>query len=238
MFDKTFLYMELATILLQITTAAPAPAAATAQPEGLSIFSLIVKGGAIMIPIFVLSIGAVYLFIERLLYINKAGKIDVNMMNNIRDMLMRNDIKACEAFCNRNPSPFSNLILKGLSRVGTPIRDIESAIENTARVEVYKMEKNISLLSAIAAIAPMFGFLGTVIGMIKAFYDISISDNISIGIISSGIYVKMITSASGLIVGVIAYIFYTYLNTKIERLVNRMEVTAIEFVDILYKPVN
>jgi biopolymer transport protein ExbB len=121
--------------------------------------------------------------------------------------------------------------------LGSPIRDIESSIENTARVEVYKMEKNVNLLAAIAALAPMFGFLGTVIGMIRAFYDISLADNISIGVISSGIYVKMITSAAGLIVGVVAYIFYTYLNTRIERVVNKMEVTAIEFMDILYKPV-
>lgn len=229
--------MLLSDILLQITTTAPATTPQAAD-EGLSIFSLVVKGGPIMIPLLILSLLAFYLFIERLLYINKASKIDSNLINNIRDMLLKNDIKACVAYCNRTPSPFSNLILKGLSRVGSPIRDIENAIENTARVEVYKMEKNVSLLAAIAAIAPMFGFLGTVIGMIKAFYDISISDNISIGIISSGIYVKMITSASGLIVGVIAYIFFTYLNSKIERATNKMEVTAIEFMDILYKPVS
>ena len=227
--------MPLLTILAQVPNTAEA--ATAAGGEGLSVISLIIKGGAIMIPIFALSIFSIYLFVERLMYIGKAGKIDSNLMHNIRDMLMRNDIKACIAYCNRTPSPFSNLILKGLSRVGAPIRDIENAIENTARVEVYKMERNVNLLAAVAAIAPMFGFLGTVIGMIKAFYDISVSDNISIGIISSGIYVKMVTSASGLIVGVLSYIFYTYLNAKIERAVNRMEVTAIEFLDILYKPV-
>jgi len=232
--------MALLNILAQITTTVasqPTPAAPAAAAEGLSVFSLIMKGGVVMIPILVLSLTSVYLFIERLLYVNKASKMDSNLINNIRDMLVKNDVKACIAYCNRTPSPFSNLILKGISRVGAPIRDIENAIENTARVEVYKMEKNVSLLAAIAAIAPMFGFLGTVVGMIKAFYDISVTDNISIGVISSGIYVKMITSASGLIVGVLAYIFYTYLNSKIERTVNKMEVTAIEFVDILYKPI-
>ena len=224
--------MSLLTIFLQTTLAvAPAP------EQGLSIFGLLIKGGVIMIPILLLSVISVYLFVERLLYINKASKIDANLVNNVKDMLIREDIKGAITYCDRISSPFAKLVHKGLSRLGSPIRDIESAIENTARVEVYKMEKNVNLLAAIAALAPMFGFLGTVVGMIRAFYDISMSDNISIGIIASGIYVKMVTSASGLIVGVIAYIFYTYLNTKIERTVNKMEVTAIEFLDILYKPV-
>ena len=224
--------MSLLSILLQTTVAIAKP-----QAEGLSIFGLLIKGGPIMIPILLLSLFSVYLFVERLLFINKASKIDANLVNNVKDMLIREDIKGALTYCERIPSPFSKLVHKGLSRLGSPIRDIESAIENTARVEVYKMEKNINLLAAVAALAPMFGFLGTVVGMIRAFYDISMSDNISIGIIASGIYVKMVTSASGLIVGVFAYIFYTYLNTKIERTVNKMEVTAIEFLDILYKPI-
>ncbi|MFI5221210.1 MAG: MotA/TolQ/ExbB proton channel family protein [Bacteroidia bacterium] len=222
-------------ILLQATVAVAAKAA---PEEGLSVFSLVVKGGPIMIPILLLSLISVFLFVERLLFINKASKIDKNLVNNVKDMLIREDIKGALTYCDRIASPFAKLVHKGLSRLGSPIRDIESAIENTARVEVYKMEKNINLLAAVAALAPMFGFLGTVVGMIRAFYDISMSDNISIGIIASGIYVKMVTSASGLIVGVFAYIFYTYLNTKIERTVNKMEVTAIDFLDILYKPVS
>jgi len=227
--------MSLLTIFLQTTVAV----ATNAKPaeQGLSIFGLLIKGGVIMIPILLLSLLSVYLFVERLLFINKASRIDGNLVNNVKDMLLREDIKGALTYCDRIASPFAKIVHKGLSRLGSPIRDIESAIENTARVEVYQMEKNVNLLAAIAALAPMFGFLGTVVGMIRAFYDISMSDNISIGIIASGIYVKMVTSASGLIVGVIAYIFYTYLNTKIERTVNKMEVTAIEFLDILYKPV-
>lgn len=208
-----------------------------AEQEGLSVLGLILKGGWIMVPILFLSLVSVFLMIERSLFISKASKIDVNLVNNVKDLLHKEDIKGAMTYCERIGSPFAVIVHKGLSRLGSPIRDIESAIENTARVEVYKMEKNVNLLAAIAALAPMFGFLGTVIGMIRAFYDISLADNISIGVISSGIYVKMITSAAGLIVGVIAYIFYTYLNTRIERVVNKMEVTAIEFMDILYKPV-
>jgi biopolymer transport protein ExbB len=224
--------MSIISILLQTPVVTTSPDA-----EGLSVLGLLFKGGPVMIPILLLSLASVFIFVERLLYINRASKIDPNLVNNVKDMLMKEDVKGAMTYCDRTPSPFSTLVHKGLSRLGSPIRDIESAIENTARVEVYRMEKNVNLLAAIAALAPMFGFLGTVVGMIRAFYNISLADNISIGIIASGIYEKMVTSASGLIVGVVAYIFYTYLNNKIERTVNKMEVTAIEFLDILYKPV-
>ncbi len=219
-------------VLLQATIEVVEP-----QHEGLSVLSLIMKGGWIMLPILFLSLLSVFLMIDRSMFMSKAGKIDANLVNNVKDLLHKEDIKGALTYCERIGSPFAVIVHKGLSRLGSPIRDIESAIENTARVEVYKMEKNINLLAAVAALAPMFGFLGTVIGMIRAFYDISLTDNISIGVISNGIYVKMVTSAAGLIVGVIAYIFYTYLNSRIERVVNKMEVTAIEFMDILYKPV-
>lgn len=209
-----------------------------AAQQGLSAFDLIMKGGWIMVPIFILSFLALYLFIERYLYIKSAGQLDPAFLNNIKDKLYAGNVKGAIEYCQQSKLPVARLIEKGLSRLGTSMRDIESAIENTARIEIYKMEKGLPILSAIAAIAPMFGFLGTVIGMIKAFYDISIQDNISIGVISSGIYTKMITSASGLIVGVVAYILYTYLSTMIDRVVNRMEVQAIEFLDILHKPVN
>lgn len=209
-----------------------------ASPEaGLSVMELLLKGGPVMIPIVLLSIVALALFIERLLYISKAGKLDDRLFAEVKKLLNNGDVSGALKICAGNPLPVARLLEKGVIRLGSPIRDIESGIETTARVEVYRMEKNLNILSAIAAIAPMFGFLGTVIGMIRAFYNISISDNISIGIIASGIYEKMITSASGLIVGVLAYIFYTYLNTMIDRAVNRLEITAIDFLDLLHKPV-
>jgi biopolymer transport protein ExbB len=159
-------------------------------------------------------------------------------LGKIKELLYKGDITSAMEFCRKTDYPIARLMERGLLRVGHDIRDIESAIESTARVEVYNMERNLSILSAIAAIAPMFGFLGTVMGMIKAFYNISISDNISIGIIAGGMYEKMVTSASGLIVGVSAYILYTLLNAKIDRVVNKMEVTAIEFLDLLHKPID
>ena len=231
--------MHVPLMLLQVPTADSATAAqgAAAAAEGLSAYDLLMKGGPVMIPIFILSFTALFLFIERVLYISRAGRVDPNLLSEIRKRLFEGNVKAALDYCAKSELPVARLIEKGLMRMGSPIRDIESAIENTGRVEIYKMEKNVSILSAIAAIAPMFGFLGTVLGMIKAFYNISISDNISIGIIASGIYEKMITSASGLIVGVVAYIMYTYLNTMIDRAIHRMELAAIDFMDLLHKPV-
>ena len=190
-----------------------------------------------MIPLLILSLLSVYLFLERYLYIRKASYMEPNFLNNIKDRLREENVRGALELCHRSTFPIARLIEKGLSRLGSPIRDVENAIENTARIEIYQMEKNLSILAAIAAIAPMFGFLGTVVGMIRAFYNISLADNISIGIIASGIYQKMVTSAAGLIVGVMAHILFTYLNTMIDRNVNKMEVTAIDFMDILHKPI-
>lgn len=226
--------MNLNPLLLQVTE--PAPLAPNTE-EGLSALSLLMQGGPVMIPILLLSVIAISIFFERLFYIRRASKVDANLLKEIKKRLFEGDVKSALDYCAKSDYSVARLIEKGLMRMGSPIRDIESAIENTGRVELYKMEKNVSILSAIAAIAPMFGFLGTVLGMIKAFYNISISDNISIGIIASGIYEKMITSASGLIVGVVAYILYTYLNTMIDRATHKMEVAAVDFMDLLHKPI-
>lgn len=234
----------LLSILLQIAanTGPNTPETATTQAVGtdggLSVLDLLIKGGWIMFPILALSVTAVAIFVERYLYIKKASRLDPNFLNEIKDKLYKGDVDGALKYANRSQYPVARMIEKGLIRMGSSIRDIESAIENTGKLELYKMEKNLPVLAAIAAIAPMFGFLGTVMGMIKAFYNISISDNISIGIIASGIYEKMITSASGLIVGVLAYILYTTLNMMIDRAVHRMEMTAVEFLDLLHKPVN
>ncbi len=230
----------LLNILLQVVTldsTAVSNAGTAATTKELSLLDLLMKGGWIMVPIGILLFIAIYLFIERYLYIKAASRLDGDFLNKIRDKLRDEDIRGALDVCQYSKYPIARMVEKGLSRIGSPIRDVESAIENTARVEISQLEKNLSFLAAIAAIAPMFGFLGTVIGMIKAFFDISISDNISIGVISSGIYTKMVTSAAGLIVGVLAHMLHTYLNNMIDRNVHKMEVTAIEFMDILYKPI-
>ncbi len=223
-----------------LTTAVDSSAvnlASSAASQAISPLDLIMKGGFIMIPIAVLFILALYIFFERYLYIKRTSKLDNNFLFTIREMLFNGNVQGALAFSKASQFPIARLLEKGINRLGSPIRDIENAIENTAKVEIYNMEKNLGILSAIAAIAPMFGFLGTVTGMIRSFHDISLANDINIGIISSGIYEKMITSATGLIVGIIAHVFYTILMAMIDRNVNKMEVTAIDFMDILYKPV-
>ncbi|MFN8355890.1 MAG: MotA/TolQ/ExbB proton channel family protein [Spirosomataceae bacterium] len=205
--------------------------------NSLSILDLLIKGGWVMMPIAVLFVIAIFLFFERYIYISKASKIDNNFLFSIREMLFAGNVKGALDFCKASNLPIARLLEKGLSRLGAPIQDIENGIENMARVEIYNMEKNLGLLSAIASISPMFGFLGTVTGMIRAFHDISMANDINISIISGGIYEKMISSATGLIVGILAHFFHTILNNMIDRSINRMEVTAIDFVDLLYKPI-
>lgn len=204
--------------------------------EEFSVMDLLSKGGYVMYPIGLLFIGAVFLFIERYLYIRKTAKLDENFLHTINDMLVSGNIQSAITYCKTSQYPIAKLLEKGLSRLGSPIRDIETAIENKAKVEIYNMEKNLGILSAIARIAPMFGFLGTVTGMIRTFHNISISNKIDISTIAGGIYEKMVTSASGLIVGIIAYVLYTLLTTMIDRTINKMEITAIDFLDILHKP--
>jgi biopolymer transport protein ExbB len=168
--------------------------------------------------------------------VKKTIATDSNFLNAVESKLQAGDVKGAIAYCQASHYPVAKMLEKGLSRLGTTMRDIESAIEHMATIQINKMEKNLDLLSAIAAIAPMLGFLGTVVGMIHAFHNISLTDNISIGIIAGGIYEKMITSGAGLIVGIIAHAFHTYLNSMIDRSVGNMETVSLEFLDILHKP--
>ncbi|HVD99996.1 MAG TPA: MotA/TolQ/ExbB proton channel family protein [Cytophagaceae bacterium] len=229
--------MNLSFILLQIVTDTTAAAAAPeATDKGISILELLFKGGYVMIPILLLSVLSVYFFIERYLYIKKTGKYDPYFLTHINQQLKEGNIKGAIEYCDQSDYTIAKMLQKGLYRLGSPMRDIESAIEYKANVEISKMEKNLSFLSAIAAIAPMLGFLGTVTGMIKSFHSISVTDNISISIIAGGIYEKMVTSGAGLVVGIIAHVFYVYLNNMIDRTINDMEMKTIEFMDILHKP--
>ncbi len=209
-----------------------------AQVEEFTVLSLLEKGGYVMYPILFLFTAALFLFIERYLYIRKTSRIDENFLHNINDLLLAGNIQGAVTYCKNSKFPIANLLERGLGRLGSPIRDIEDAIENKAKLEIYNMEKNLGILSSIARIAPMFGFLGTVTGMIRTFHNISTSNKIEISTIASGIYEKMVTSASGLIVGIIAYVMYTLLTTMIDRSINKMEIVAMDFIDLLHKPAN
>ena len=203
----------------------------------LSIYDLALKGGWIMAILAVLSIIAVYIFIERFLTIKRASKEDKHFMNNIRDFIHNGRLDSAQALCRNNESPIARMIEKGLIRIGRPLNDINSAIENVGKLEVSRMEKNIAGLATIAGAAPMLGFLGTVIGMIIAFYDMSMAgNNIDVSLLSSGIYQAMVTTVGGLIVGIVAFVLYNILVARIEKLVFILEARASEFMDLLHEP--
>jgi biopolymer transport protein ExbB len=217
------------------TAAAATTNAATAEmPDNL--WKLAAKGGVVMIPIGIMFVASIYLAIERWLTIQKASKIDPTFMMNIKDMVLNDNIMGADTLCKRTDSPIAKMIEKGVSRIGKPIHDIESAMENVGVMEVYKMEKNLGFLSTIAGLAPMFGFLGTIFGVIQMFYKISLANSIQIDIISGGLYVKMVSSAAGLLLGIFAFASYHFLMLKIDRVANKMEAYKLEFLDILQQP--
>ncbi len=222
--------------LLQVQTAA---GAADMEPTEitLTIYELILKGGWIMAILGLLSIIAVYIFIERFFTINKASREDRHFMNNIRDFIKGGKVDSALALCKSNKSPIARMIEKGLMRIGRPLNDINAAIENVGKLEVSRLEKNVAGLATIAGAAPMLGFLGTVIGMIIAFYDMSMAgNNIDIALLSTGIYQAMITTVGGLIVGILAYVCYNILVAKVEKLVYLLEARSTEFMDLLNEP--
>jgi len=216
--------------------AMPLPTPPPPAQASLSLLDLIVKGGYIMIPMGILSIITIYFFFERLMTISKASKLDKNFMNNIKDYIHNGNLDAAKALCRNTTSPAARMIEKGISRIGKPMKEIEEAMESVGKLEINRLEKNLSVLSLIGRIAPIFGFIGTIAGVIKIFYDISLTDNISIGVISSGLYQKMITSASGLVIGLLAFISYYILNAMLDKTINKMETASVEFVDLLHGP--
>jgi len=208
----------------------------TAGGDNLRFGDLLVKGGVIMIPIGILAVLGLVIFFERYFTIRKASKNESNLLMQVRSSIMSGNLQSAIAICKNNNSPLGRMLQKGLLRIGRPIKDIEGAIENIGKLEVAKLEKNIGILGIIAGIAPMFGFLGTIYGVIKIFYDIAQSGNLSISVISGGLYVKMVTAAAGLFVGMIAYICYHILNMMVDKVILNLETDAIEFIDLLEEP--
>lgn len=223
--------------LLQIVTDATTQAVtATPTQDTMSLLDLLMKGGWVMIPILLLSVIAVYLTVEKYITISRASKVDTGFMANIRQMLLDQKTDSALAMCRSTNTPIARLLEKGIKRLGKPIKEIESAVENTGKLEIYKLEKNLAYLGIIAGIAPMFGFVGTISGVIRIFYNISLADNISISLIAGGLYEKMITSAAGLIVGILAHIAFHYLNAMIDRVSFQLESTTVEFIDLIQEP--
>lgn len=212
-------------------------AANEAASAGISFFELALKGGWIMIPIALLFVFALYIFFERFLVIKKSSSIDPGFMNRIKDYISDNKIDSAINLCQQNASPVARMIEKGITRLGRPLEDVNAAIENVGNLEIAKMEKGLAFLATISGGAPMIGFLGTVIGMIRAFYDMAnAGNNIDVSLLSNGIYTAMVTTVAGLIVGIIAYFAYNYMVARVDKLVHKMESTTMEFLDLLNEP--
>lgn len=223
--------------LLQIDTSAIAlQNTATAPAQQISLMDLLSKGGILMIPLALLFVIAIFVFIERLLYIRKASKVEDNFMNIIRDNIVTGNVSAARSMAKNTNNPVARIIDKGIQRIGKPIDAIEKSMENVGKLEMYKMERNLNILSLIAGIAPMFGFLGTIMGMFQLFFRLASTGEFTIQSMADGIYTKLVSSAVGLIIGLMAYIAHSYLTTQIDKTANRMEASSAEFVDILQEP--
>jgi biopolymer transport protein ExbB len=222
--------MNLLFYILQV------PAVATPVVEKESMLDLLQKGGWIMYPLYLLLAITIFVFFERLIAIKKAAKIDDSFMNIIRDNVVSGNIAAARNLAKNTNNPVARMIDKGIQRIGKPIDSIEKSMENVGKLEMYKMERNLSILSLISGIAPLFGFLGTIIGMITLFKGIASDGQVTLNVIAGGIYIKMVTSATGLIVGLIAFVGHNFLSTQVEKTAYKMESASTDFLDILQEP--
>ncbi|MFH2094286.1 MAG: MotA/TolQ/ExbB proton channel family protein [Bacteroidota bacterium] len=231
-------------LLLQInvanadTTRIVTEAAEQTEKMSLSVWNLAIKGGWIMIPIAILSVIAVYIFIERFIVIQKASKEQFGFMNTIKEKIQDGKVDEALAVCKTTQGPLARMIEKGVGRIGKSLEDINTAIENVGRMEISKLERGLATLATVSGAAPMIGFLGTVMGMIRAFYDLATVEggNINVQVLSNGIYVAMVTTVAGLVVGIIAYICYNILVARVEKVVGILEARSTEFMDILNEP--
>ncbi len=235
--------MNLLNILLQVTQTiadttaivqSAAPAATSTAPE-LTFWYLIKEGGPLMIPLAICSLIGLFIFIERYLAIRRYGNAPDDFVAQLKPMIQKGQFQKAQDYCARYDNSLARVISKGIARIGKPFDVIESSMENVGARELYKMENRVGILATIADIAPMFGFLGTIAGMIILFYNVN-THGFSLESISAGIYTKMVTSAVGLIIGVLAYMGYKFLMARIDRNVNKMEIQSSDFIDCLYEP--
>ena len=218
--------------------AEPAMQAAPQQVEqSYSLIQMAAKGGWLMIVLAILSIIAIYIFGKKWWMIHKSQQVDKNFMRDIRDYIHEGKVKSALSLCEKYDSPVARLVEKGIERIGRPLTDIQTAVENTGNVEIARLEKGLPTLATISGGAPMIGFLGTVLGMVQAFFNMAnAGNNIDITLLSSGIYTAMITTVGGLIVGILAYFGYNYLTAQISNLMFKMETATIDFIDLLHEP--
>lgn len=227
---------EMSAILL-LQTQVPTDSTATATAElSINYIELLMKGGIVVYPILFLLFATIYLMVERYLFIRSASKIDFGFLRSLKDNLLRGDLRTATTLCKSTNLPIARILEKGITRIGRPIKDIESAMEIQSNLEVSKMEKNMGYLGLIAGVAPTLGFVGTISGIIRIFYEISVTGNFSIETISNGLYEKMIASFSGLVVGLIAYAAYHGINMMIDKFSIHLQATVMDFLDTLNEP--
>ncbi|AZQ42752.1 MotA/TolQ/ExbB proton channel family protein [Nonlabens ponticola] len=227
--------------MIQDLNAADAAQQPIVEEKTLSLYDLVASGGTagtiVIVILLVLLFVALYIYFERLFKIRASSKIDSNFMLQIKDHVTNGRIDSAKMLCAKENSPVARLTEKGISRIGSPLEDINGAIENAGKLEIYKLEKNVSILATIAGAAPMIGFLGTVIGMVLAFHTLATSGGqAEMGTLAEGIYTAMTTTVAGLIVGIIAYIGYNHLVVKTDKVVHQMEANAVDFLDLLNEP--
>lgn len=210
--------------------------AAAASSSGISLFDLLKLGGWVMIPLMLLLVITIFVFFERLIAIRKASNIDSNFMNIVRDHIINGNVSAARSFAKNTNNPVARMIDKGVQRIGKPIENIERSMENVGKLEIYNLERNLSILSLSAGIAPLLGFLGTIIGMFELFYSLATGGDFTIQTMANGIYTKVITSATGLIIGLLAYVAHNFLTTQVDKTAYKMESSSAEFLDILQEP--
>ena len=228
----------LAQVAVQVTDSLNSAASAAALPaKEMNLLDMAAKGGWIMIVLAVLSVVCVYIFFERIFVLRRAAREDPHFMERIKDYLHSGEIKAAVSYCKGTDTPSARMIEKGISRIGRPVSDVQAAIENVGNLEVAKLEKGLPVMATISSGAPMLGFLGTVTGMVRAFWEMAnAGNNIDITLLSGGIYEAMITTVGGLIVGIVAMFAYNYLVTLVGRVVNKLEASTLAFMDLLDEP--
>lgn len=205
-----------------------------AGKENIGLLDLLIKGGYMMVPLYLLFILAIFIFVERMITLKKASKPSSHLLDQVKVLVQSGQVEKAKIICAGEKTPVANMIAKGVDRIGSPLKNIEVSIENVGKIEIYKLEKNLNLLATVSGAAPMIGFLGTVAGMIQAFIAVAQEEGmVSPKLLSTGIYEAMITTAAGLVVGIIAYLGYNYLVSRVSKLVHNMEYSSIEFIDLL-----
>jgi biopolymer transport protein ExbB len=226
----TFYFLQAVTDTLQKTTPG------NVSPQEMHLIDLLLKAGWIMLPLLLLSIATVYVFTERWLAIGKAANLDDHFMNMVRDNIVSGNISAARNFAKNTNNPVGRMIDKGIQRIGKPIEVISSSMQNVAQLELFKLEKNVNVLAVVSKVAPIFGFIGTLAGLMQLFYSINATGEYELSTIAGGIYTKLISSITGLLIGMLAYLLHNILQTRVERAANRIEAAAADFLDILQEP--